>query len=103
MNESKINHGGTENTERKREEHEFSVPSVSPWLNTNSNKNRNHPMLSHAPSRPMSDTLESRLLEVFDALWDDLVDPREAFAGPGGDWWSPVATSGTAARSARAF
>jgi capsid protein len=33
---------------------------------------------------------ESRLLEVFDALWDDLVDPREAYADADGGWWQPV-------------
>ena len=44
--------------------------------------------------------LENRLLEVFDALWDDLVDPREAFADTDGGWWLPVgATGGAAPRS----
>jgi hypothetical protein len=33
--------------------------------------------------------LETRVLEVFDALWDDLVDPREAYADADG-WWAPV-------------
>jgi capsid protein len=32
---------------------------------------------------------EARLLEAFDALWDDLVDPREAYADSDG-WWQPV-------------
>jgi capsid protein len=41
--------------------------------------------------------LEDRLLEVFDALWDDFVDPREAFAD-GEEWWLPVGSRlGTAA------
>ncbi|HEX3598895.1 MAG TPA: phage portal protein [Lacipirellulaceae bacterium] len=39
-------------------------------------------------------SLESRLLEVFDALWDDLVDPREAYADADGGWWNPVGTAG---------
>ncbi len=30
--------------------------------------------------------VERRLLEVFDVLWDDFVDPREAYAGDDG-WW----------------
>jgi hypothetical protein len=40
---------------------------------------------------------ESRLLEAFDALWDDFVDPREAYADSVDGWWLPVggATSGT--------
>jgi hypothetical protein len=43
--------------------------------------------------------LEFRLLEAFDALWDDLVDPREAYADPDGGWWSPVGAAGESARS----
>ncbi len=57
-------------------------------------------MITRSHSAQVNTSLESRLLEVFDALWDDLVDPREAFAGPSGDWWSPVAASGSAACSA---
>jgi hypothetical protein len=34
--------------------------------------------------------LENRLLEMFDALWDDFVDPREAYADVDGEWWLPV-------------
>lgn len=34
--------------------------------------------------------LEHRLQEVFDALWDDFVDPREAYADVDGQWWTPV-------------
>ncbi|MCC7475039.1 MAG: phage portal protein [Pirellulales bacterium] len=34
-------------------------------------------------------SLDTRLLEMFDALWDDLVDPREAYFDSEG-WWSPV-------------
>ena len=33
---------------------------------------------------------EHRLLEAFDALWDDFVDPRDAYADPDGGWWLPV-------------
>ncbi|MEX2316315.1 MAG: phage portal protein [Pirellulales bacterium] len=36
------------------------------------------------------DGLEHRLLEVFDALWDDFVDRREAFEDGEGGWWRPV-------------
>jgi capsid protein len=42
-----------------------------------------------------TNTLDSRLLEMFDALWDDLVDPREAFADADGGWWQPVAATGS--------
>jgi hypothetical protein len=34
--------------------------------------------------------LETRILEAFDALWDDFVDPREAYADPDGGWWPAV-------------
>jgi hypothetical protein len=43
-------------------------------------------------------SLESRLLEIFDALWDDLVDPREACADPDGGWWLPVGATGASSR-----
>jgi hypothetical protein len=36
-------------------------------------------------------TLERRLLETFDELWDDLVDPREAFLDSDGLRWLPLA------------
>jgi hypothetical protein len=42
-------------------------------------------------------SFESRLLEVFDALWDDLVDPREAYADADGGWWQPVGEIGRSA------
>lgn len=38
--------------------------------------------------------LESRLLEAFDALWDDFVDPRDAYADPVDGWWLPVGNVG---------
>jgi len=42
--------------------------------------------------------LESHLLEAFDALWDDFVDPREAYADSIDGWWLPVgSTSGGSA------
>jgi hypothetical protein len=42
--------------------------------------------------------LESRLIEAFDALWDDFVDPREAYADSLDGWWLPVGlTTGSAA------
>jgi capsid protein len=37
--------------------------------------------------------LETRLLEAFDALWDDFVDPREAYADSVDGWWLPVGAS----------
>lgn len=44
--------------------------------------------------------LESRLLEAFDSLWDDFVDPRDAYFDPDGGWWPAVASvSGRTARS----
>lgn len=43
-----------------------------------------------------SDHWEIRLLEVFDALWSDLVDPRDAFADADGNWWQPVGAAGGA-------
>ena len=44
-----------------------------------------------------SNQLETRLFETFDALWNDLVDPREAFADHDG-WWQPIAATGSIAR-----
>lgn len=44
-------------------------------------------------------TLEHRLLEAFDALWNDFVDPRDAFFDPDGGWWAPIRVApGTATR-----
>lgn len=40
------------------------------------------------------DRLQNRLLEAFDSLWDGYVDPRDAFAGDGSEWWSPVGAAG---------
>ncbi|HEY4232614.1 MAG TPA: phage portal protein [Lacipirellulaceae bacterium] len=37
--------------------------------------------------------LENRLLEMFDNLWDDFVDPREAYADVDGEWWLPVGSA----------
>jgi capsid protein len=39
---------------------------------------------------------EERLLETFDALWDNFVDQREAYAD-GDGWWTPVGAVGGAA------
>jgi hypothetical protein len=39
-------------------------------------------------------TIETRLLEAFDALWDDFVDPREAYADSIDGWWLPVGSTG---------
>jgi capsid protein len=43
---------------------------------------------SHGSTR--CDHWETRLLEAFDALWDDFVDPREAYADSVDGWWQPV-------------
>src|SRR5262249_6381560 len=37
-----------------------------------------------------ADHWENRLFEAFDALWDDFVDPRDAYADADGAWWLPV-------------
>lgn len=34
--------------------------------------------------------LEHRLAEAFDSLWNDFVDPREAYAGDGDEVWLPL-------------
>src|SRR5690606_33174048 len=53
-----------------------------------------------SPLRDSKNSIETRLLEAFDALWDDLVDPREAYADADG-WWQPVgSTPGGATRTA---
>jgi Phage portal protein, lambda family len=45
---------------------------------------------------------ESRLLEAIDSLWDDFVDPRDAYFDPDGGWWMPVAdVSGRVSRIGR--
>lgn len=44
-----------------------------------------------------STNIERRLSEVFDALWDDFVDPREAFTDVDGQWWSAVGSVNGAA------
>lgn len=38
--------------------------------------------------------IEHRLQEVFDTLWDDFVDPREAYTDVDGQWWTPVGGAG---------
>ncbi len=53
-------------------------------------------------ARPTPDHWENRLLEVFDALWDDLVDPRDAYADPDGGWWLPVGAAAGASAPAAA-
>ncbi len=46
-----------------------------------------------------SELCETRLLEAFDALYDDFVDPREAYADSIDGWWLPVGnTSSSSAR-----
>jgi capsid protein len=52
-------------------------------------------MTTHATTSGAHHSIESRLLEIFDTLWDDLVDPREAYAGVEGGWWLPVGASGS--------
>jgi capsid protein len=41
----------------------------------------------------ISTKIESRLLEAFDSLWDDFVDPRDAYCDPDGGWWPAVASA----------
>ena len=41
--------------------------------------------------------LNARLQEAFDNLWDDYVDPREAFAGEEGTPWRALGASGLSA------
>ncbi|MGL4512310.1 MAG: phage portal protein [Lacipirellulaceae bacterium] len=38
----------------------------------------------------MTNSIEQRLAEAFDALWDRFVDPRDAYAGDGDEPWAPV-------------
>ncbi len=46
-----------------------------------------------------TDHWETRLVEAFDALWDDFVDPRDAYADSIDGWWLPVgSTSNSASR-----
>jgi hypothetical protein len=35
-------------------------------------------------------SLEHHLIEAFDSLWDDFVDPRDAYFDPDGGWWPAV-------------
>jgi hypothetical protein len=54
-------------------------------------------MHAHASTNGSQQSLEHRLLEAFDALWDDFVDPRDAYFDPDGGWWTPVGSAfGTA-------
>ena len=43
--------------------------------------------------------LQNRLTEAFDSLWDDYVDPREAFFGDSQELWAPVSSGGVNGRS----
>ena len=48
----------------------------------------------------LSDHWETRLLEAFDALWDNFVDPRDAYADSIDGWWLPVgAATGNSGRA----
>jgi hypothetical protein len=44
--------------------------------------------------------IETRLLEAFDALWDNFVDPREAYADSIDGWWLPVGSANGASSRA---
>lgn len=55
-------------------------------------------MNSIAASAHGTDHWETRLMEAFDALWDDFVDPREAYADSTDGWWIPVGSAGGADR-----
>lgn len=48
----------------------------------------------HRPTDPVN-RLEQRLTEVFDAMWDDFVDPRDAYRDFDGEWWTPIGVNGT--------
>ncbi len=56
-------------------------------------------MANHARSNGEHHSIEHSLLEAFDALWDDLVDPREAYLDNDGSWWLPVGVSGNGVQS----
>jgi capsid protein len=43
--------------------------------------------------------LETRLIEAFDALWDNFVDPREAFADSIDGWWTPIGAASDGSRN----
>ncbi len=45
-------------------------------------------------------SLEDRLLEAFDQLWDNFVDPRDAYADSVDGWWIPVGTAAGGRRAA---
>jgi hypothetical protein len=51
-------------------------------------------MKTNATINGQRQTLESRLLEAFDSLWDDFVDPRDAYFDSDGGWWPAVASAG---------
>ena len=42
-------------------------------------------MKTNAAPNHANGSLENRLLEVFDTLWDDFVDPRDAYFDPDGE------------------
>ena len=59
---------------------------------------------THLPHDPRANPLERRLLEAFDELWDDLVDPSEPFYDTDGSRWPQVgATSGRTDATGIAF
>ncbi len=55
---------------------------------TISDPNRSSP--SHPQPDPRLARLENRLLEAFDELWDDFVDPAEAYYDADGSRWSQI-------------
>jgi capsid protein len=69
----------------------ISFPNRSHFENIS---NRRPIMTTHAANGAQHgarfNRLENRLMEAFDALWDDFVDPRDAFADSDGAWWLPV-------------
>jgi capsid protein len=59
---------------------------------------------THLPHDPRANPLERRLLEAFDELWDDLVDPSEPFYDADGSRWLQVgAAPGQASATGAAF
>lgn len=59
-------------------------------------------MTTTAAMNDAHQSLDDRLLEMFDALCDDFVDPQDAYTDVDGDWWLPVGSVGasTATRGA---
>jgi len=53
-------------------------------------------MTTAVNSGPAVKRLENHILELFDTLWDDFVDPRDAYSDVDGSWWLPAGGAGGA-------